>query len=172
MGNEISTTSETKKQIISDSSINENRMLIDKILNKSKELYDKNMTLFLDEDFCKKMFIAYSSNLYELPIKKSEIKNAYDQINSNNKSDKLQLIIKSDSLDDEKYLINQLSGKIVEHFKNNKFITSKMHEGIRLSFPEIQYVQKRVLGLLQKIQDIEKEKQQMTGGRFNKKNFH
>jgi hypothetical protein len=27
----------------------------------------------LDEDFCKKMFIAYSSNLYELPIKKSEI---------------------------------------------------------------------------------------------------
>ena len=150
-------SSEARKYSISDASIIENKMLITKILNKAKELYDKNMTLFLDEEFCNNMYIAYSKKLYDLPIKKSEIKEVYNQINSPIKNDNLQLIIKSKSLDDEKYLISQLSGKIVDHFKNNKYITSKMHEGIRLTFPDIWYVHNTAVYLLDKIDKIEKE---------------
>ena len=73
MGNLMSapnSSPEVKKYIISDTSLIENKDLIDKILYKSKKLYEKNMTLFLDENFCNNMFIAYSKKLYELPIKK------------------------------------------------------------------------------------------------------
>jgi hypothetical protein len=165
MGNLMSseaTPTDMKKYGVSNATIMEDKILIDKILRKAKEMYDQNLTSFLNEDFCNNVFVAYSKKLYELPIKKNVIEGAYKQINSDS-GDDFKLVIKSRSLDDEKYLISELTGRIVEHFKNNKYISSLMHEGLQLSFPDIAYIQDRALMLLDKIDKIEKQKQ--TGGK-------
>ena len=169
MGNLMSseaTPSEVKKYGVSDATINEDKMLVDKILRKAKEMYDQNYKSFLNEDFCNNVFVAYSKKLYELPIKKNVIEGAYKQINSDS-GDDFKLIIKSRSLDDEKYLISELSGRIVEHFANNKYVSSVMHEGLQLSFPDIAYIQDKALMLLEHMDKIEKQRQ--VGGKSRRK---
>jgi hypothetical protein len=169
MGNLMSsqaTPSDMKKYGVSDATIIEDKMLVDKILRKAKEMYDKNNTSFLNEEFCNNVFVAYSKKLYELPIKKSAIEGAYQQLNSDS-GDDFKLVIKSRSLDDEKYLISELTGRIVDHFANNKYVSSAMNHGLQLSFPDIKYIQERAIALLDHIDKIEKQKQ--TGGKSKRK---
>jgi len=165
MGNIIATNVEVKNTVKTGEK--EDKELFDKILKKSQQLYQENKEQFLDPEFCERLAISYSKKLYQLPIEK--IKTIHDKIeNGQNKkveSNKtFELIISYDPLKEEKFLVNELSGRLVDHFSGKKLTGSKEYSGITLTFPDISYIQNRVLGLLDNMQKREFKKKEMAGG--------
>ena len=158
MGNVLTTDAEIKETV--KSAVTEDKILIDKILKKSKEIYDKNKEQFLDPEFCERIAITYSRKLYQLPLEK--VKTIHDKIESNS-GQNLELTISYDPLKEEKFIVNELSGRLVDHFKNKKIPSSVEHKGIRLTFPEISYIQNRALTLLDNMHKKEEEKKQFGG---------
>jgi len=142
----------------------EDKMLYDKILERSKEIYKQNKENFLDEKFCKNLSISYSKKLYELPIQ--QIRDTYNKIE--NQDTQLQISTKYDPLEEEKFLINELAGRIVERFKNQK-LKPVEYKGIHLSYPDIAYIQNRTLEILGEINKIEQNK--LFGGRRRKPRY-
>lgn len=158
MGNILTTDAEMKETV--KMAVSEDKALIDKILKKSKELYEKNKEQFLDPEFCERIAITYSRKLYQLPIEK--VKTIHDKIEAQNHQN-LELTISYDPLKEEKFIVNELSGRLVDHFKNKKIPSSVEHKGIRLTFPDISYIHNRALVLLDSMQKKEEEKKQVGG---------
>lgn len=153
----------TTKQEVKDTvklAASEDKILIDKILAKSRELYQKNKENFLNEKFCDKIVLTYSKKLYELPIQ--QVKRIYDGIESNDFD--LELNTRVDNLEEEKFLVNELSGKLVDRFKNQK-LKPGMQKGIQIKYPDVAYIQNRVLRLLGEINNFEQRK--IVGGKRN-----
>ena len=166
-GSKAATTKEIKevKQTVT-LAVSEDKLLFDKILKKSKDLYQINKMNFLDENFCKKIAVTYTKKLYELPIQ--QIRDVFTAIEGSNTD--LEISTVYDPLDEEKFLVNELSGKLVDHFKGKKF-HAMQEQGIKITFPDIAYIQNNVLDILNDINKIEKEK--LVGGRrFNNENIN
>lgn len=144
----------------------EDKILIDKILAKSRELYQKNKESFLDENFCKKIAITYSKKLYELPIQ--QVRNIYNSIEESQFNLEVSSVV--DPLKEEKFLVNELSGRLVERFKNKK-LEPTLYKGVKIIYPDVQYIQNRAIELLGDINKMELDKKQV-GGRnyFNNNN--
>jgi len=158
---QLDTKAEVKNMVKSAAS--EDKILIDKIINKSRELFKQNKENFLDENFCNKIAITYTKKLYELPLQ--QIKEVYNNIENNNSTD-LELNMKYDNLKEEKFLVNELSGRLSEHFKGKK-LKPTMFKGINISYPDVYYVQNRALKLLGEINDLELKKRFVGGNMEN-----
>lgn len=77
----------------------------------------------------------------------------------------LELSLKYDGLEEEKFIVNQLSGKLVENFKNKKIPAEVERNGIQLKLPDLYYIHNKVLLLLDGVQQRENDKlEQQTGG--------
>ena len=166
MGTTQSTPSQTKKDVkeVVDTvkkESSQDKILIDKILNKSREIYQKNKESFLDENFCKKIAITYTKKLYELPIQ--QVRNIYNEIESANYNLEVSTVV--DPLKEEKYLVNELSGRLIERFKDKK-LEPTLHKGIKITYPDVMYIQNRAIELLGNINRFEQEKKQ-DGGKPN-----
>jgi len=153
MGNILVTTVPSSEIQDVKETYSEDKKLFAELLKKSQELYNENRQLFLDPEFCERIAITYSKKLYQLPIEK--IKVIHEQIKQNNND--LELKISYDSLKEEKFIVNELTGKIIERFKNQKIPQTATYKGVELSFPDIFYIQNRVLFLLDNIQERVKQ---------------
>ena len=168
MGAQTSTSREpttTKQDVVKtvQMAATEDKILFDKILSKSRELYQKNKENFLDENFCKRISLTYTKKLYELPIQ--QVKSIHDKLETSDVH--LELNTKVDNLNEEKFLVNELSGRLIDNFKNQK-IKPGMQSGIQVTYPDIAYIQNRTLELLGQINNIEKNK--IVGGRRRNNN--
>lgn len=77
----------------------------------------------------------------------------------------LELSLKYDGLEEEKFIVNQLSGKLVENFKNKKIPAEVERNGIQLKLPDLYYIHNKVLLLLDGIQQRENNKlEKQIGG--------
>lgn len=148
-----------------------NQILFDKILRKSRELFNKNKTQFLDKDFCENLSIIYTKKIYELPI--TSITKLYNKIEgsppiTNELENNLSMTLKYDALKEEKFLVSELSGKIVENFMKKKIPTEALRNGIKITLPDLYYINNKVLNLLEQIRNKENIKLQNGGFFFHK----
>ena len=121
MGNTITTNPQMKESI--KDAYTSDKQLFDKILEKSRAIYSKNKLQIGDKELYERLTITYSNQLYKLPLEK--IETIYNQIEGpspvkNELKPYLELSLKYDGLEEEKFIINQLTGKLVENFKNKK----------------------------------------------------
>ena len=73
--------------------------------------------------------------------------------------------MKYDGLEEEKFIINQLTGKLVENFKNKKIPAEVERNGILLKFPDLCYIHNIATQLLDgAIQRENNKLEQQTGG--------
>jgi len=159
MGNVLGTTETEVKEVKQAQA--EDKILFDKILKKSQELYNLNKEQFLDPNFCERIAITYSKKLYQLPVEK--IRTIHDKVENSTGEKNLEVTISYDPLKEEKFLVNELSGRIQEYFKGKKLVNNLDYKGLKISFPDIAYVQNRVLYLLDNMQRRELEKKQQGG---------
>jgi len=162
MGNTIAMNPQMKESI-KDAYTND-KQLFDKILEKSREIYSKNKLQIGDKELYDRLVITYSNQLYKLPLEK--IETIYTQIEDQSTMKPfLELSLKHDGLEEEKFIVNQLTGKLVENFKNKKIPTEVERNGIQLKLPDLYYIHNKVLLLLDGIQQRENNKlEQQTGG--------
>ena len=118
MGNTIATNPQIKESI--KESYTDDKQLFDKILEKSREIYSRNKQQLADKELYERLVITYSNQLYKLPLEK--IGTIYAQIEGqsavkNELKPFLELSLKYDGLEEEKFIVNQLTGKLVENFK-------------------------------------------------------
>lgn len=147
---------------------NNDRILFEKILRKSREIAKKNKSQFLDKDFCENLSIIYTKKIYELPM--TSITRLYNKIEGSTPitgelENTLLMTLKYDSLKEEKFLVSELSGKIVENFREKKIPTEVIRNGIKITLPDIYYINNEVLKLLDIIKKKEDIKLQ-NGGVF------
>lgn len=166
MGNTISTNPQIKESI--KEAYTNDKQLFDKILEKSRAIYSRNKQQLGDKELYDRLVITYSNQLYKLPLEK--IETIYSQMEGqsavrNELKPFLELSLKYDGLEEEKYIVNQLTGKIVENFKNKKIPTEVERNGIKLKLPDLYYIHNKVALLLDGIQQRENNKlEQQTGG--------
>jgi len=162
MGNTIATNPQIKESYLSD------KQLFDKILEKSKAIYSKNKLQIGDKEFYKRLVVTYSNQLYKLPLEK--IETIYNQLEGpapvkNELKQYLELSLKYDGLEEEKFIVNQLTGKLVDNFKNKKIPTEVERNGILLKLPDLYYIHNKALLLLDGVQKRENNKlEQQLGG--------
>ena len=157
MGNTIATNPQMKESYSSD------KQLFDKILEKSREIYSKNKLQIGDKEFYNRLSITYSNQLYKLPLEK--IETIYNQMEGPVTKQYLELSLKYDGLEEEKFIVNQLTGKLVDNFKNKKIPTEIERNGIFLKLPDLYYIHNKALLLLDGIQKRENNKlEQQNGG--------
>jgi len=133
MGNTITTNSQMKESIAE--SYTTDKQLFDKIFEKSREIYSRNKQQLADKELYDRLVITYSNQLYKIPLEK--IETIYAQVESqsavkNELKPFLELSLKYDGLEDEKYIIKQLTGKLVENFKDKKIPVEVERNGIKL----------------------------------------
>ena len=162
MGNIITTNVDVKNTV--KNAEKEDKELFDKILKKSQELYQKNKEEFMNPEFCNRIAITYAKKLYALPVEK--VKDIYDKLETKNKNSAngLELTISYDNLDEEKFLVNELAGRLSENFKGKRVIPAEEFGGIKLSFPDIAYISNKTLSILDNIQKREFRKKEIAGG--------
>lgn len=166
MGNTIATNPQMKESI--KNAYSSDKELFDKILEKSRTIYSKNKSQITDKEFYNKLIINYSNQLYKLPLEK--IETIYTQIEEpspvkNELKSYLELSLKYDGLEEEKFIINQLTGKLVDNFNNKKIPTEVERNGILLKLPDLYYIHNKTLLLLDGIQQRENNKlEKQTGG--------
>ena len=166
MGNTITTNSQMKESIAE--SYTTDKQLFDKIFEKSREIYSRNKQQLADKELYDRLVITYSNQLYKLPLEK--IETIYSQMEGqsavrNELNPFLELSLKYDGLEEEKYIVNQLTGKIVENFKNKKIPAEVERNGIKLKLPDLYYIHNKVALLLDGIQQRENNKlKQQNGG--------
>ena len=170
MGNTISTNSQIKESI--KEAYTSDKQLFDKILEKSRAIYSRNKEQLGDKELYDKIVITYSNQLYKIPLEKIESIYAQMEDQSAVKNDIkpfLELSLKYDELEEEKFIVNQLTGKIVENFKNKKIPAEVERNGIKLKLPDLYYIHNKVALLLDGIQQRENNKleQQMGGIYFS-----
>ena len=166
MGNTISTNPEIKESI--KEAYTDDKQLFDKILEKSRAIYSRNKEQLGDKELYDRLVITYSNQLYKIPLEK--IETIYSQMEGqsavkNELKPFLELSLKYDGLEEEKYIVNQLTGKIVENFKNKKIPAEVERNGIKLQLPDLYYIHNKVALLLDGIQQRENNKlEQQKGG--------
>ena len=162
MGNTIAMNPQMKESI--KDAYTSDKQLFDKILEKSREIYSKNKLQIGDKELYDRLVITYSNQLYKLPLEK--IETIYTQIEDQSTMKPfLELSLKHDGLEEEKFIVNQLTGKLVENFKNKKIPAEVERNGIQLKLPDLYYIHNKVLLLLDGIQQRENNKlEQQTGG--------
>ena len=166
MGNTIAMNPQMKESI--KEAYTSDKQIFDKILEKSREIYSKNKLQIGDKELYERLAITYSNQLYKLPLEK--IETIYTQMEEqsavkNEMKPFLELSLKYDGLEEEKFIVNQLSGKLVENFKNKKIPTEVERNGIQLKLPDLYYIHNKVLLLLDGVQQRENNKlEQQTGG--------
>jgi hypothetical protein len=166
MGNTIAMNPQIKESI--KEAYTSDKQIFDKILEKSREIYSKNKLQIGDKELYDRLVITYSNQLYKLPLDK--IETIYTQIEEqsavkNEMKPFLELSLKYDGLEEEKFIVNQLSGKLVENFKNKKIPAEVERNGIQLKLPDLYYIHNKVLLLLDGVQQRENNKlEQQTGG--------
>lgn len=166
MGNTITTNPQINESI--KKAYTSDKELFDKILEKSREIYSKNKQQLSDKELYDRLVITYSNQLYKIPLEK--IETIYSQIEGQNTvrdelKPFLELSLKYDGLEEEKYMVNQLTGKIVENFKDKKIPTDVERNGIKLKLPDLYYIHNKVALLLDGIQQRENNKlAQQNGG--------
>ena len=166
MGNTIATNPEIKESI--KEAYTDDKQLFDKILEKSRAIYSKNKEQLGDKELYDRLVITYSNQLYKIPLEK--IETIYSQMEGqsavkNELKPFLELSLKYDGLEEEKYIVNQLTGKIVENFKNKKIPAEVERNGIKLQLPDLYYIHNKVALLLDGIQQRENNKlEQQKGG--------
>jgi len=166
MGNTIAMNPQMKESI--KEAYTSDKQIFDKILEKSREIYSRNKLQLGDKELYDRLVITYSNQLYKLPLEK--IETIYTQIEEqsavkNKMNPFLELSLKYDGLEEEKFIVNQLSGKLVENFKNKKIPTEIERNGIQLKLPDLYYIHNKVLLLLDGVQQRENNKlEQQTGG--------
>ena len=169
MGNTIAMNPQMKESI--KDAYTSDKQLFDKILEKSREIYSKNKLQIGDKELYERLVITYSNQLYKLPLEK--IETIYTQMEGqsvvkNDLKPFIELSLKYDGLEQEKFIVNQLTGKLVENFKNKKIPTEVERNGIQLKLPDLYYIHNKVLLLLDGIQQRENNKLEQQGGiRFN-----
>ena len=170
MGNTIATNPQIKESI--KEAYTSDKQLFDKILEKSREIYSKNKLQIGDKELYERLAITYSNQLYKLPLEKIETIYAQMEEQSAVKNELkpfLELSLKYDGLEEEKFIVNQLTGKLVENFKNKKIPSEMERNGIQLKLPDLYYIHNKVLLLLDGIQQRENNKleKQIGGIYFN-----
>ena len=166
MGNTIAMNPQMKESI--KEAYTSDKQIFDKILEKSREIYSKNKLQIGDKELYERLAITYSNQLYKLPLEK--IETIYTQMEEqsavkNEMKPFLELSLKYDGLEEEKFIVNQLSGKLVENFKNKKIPAEVERNGIQLKLPDLYYIHNKVLLLLDGVQQRENNKlEQQTGG--------
>jgi hypothetical protein len=166
MGNTIATNPQIKESI--KEAYTNDKQLFDKILEKSRAIYSRNKEQLGDKELYDRLVITYSNQLYKLPLEK--IETIYSQMEGqsavrNELKPFLELSLKYDGLEEEKYIVNQLTGKIVENFKNKKIPAEVERNGIKLKLPDLYYIHNKVALLLDGIQQRENNKlEQQNGG--------
>jgi len=105
--------------------------------------------------------------LYKIPLEK--IENIYSQVEGPNavKSEVksyLELSLKYDGLEEEKYIVNQLTGKLLENFKDKKIPAEVERNGINLKLPDLYYIHNKVALLLDGVQQHENNKLEKQSG--------
>lgn len=163
MGNTIATNPQIKESYSSD------KQLFDKILEKSRAIYSKNKLQIGDKEFYNRLVVTYTNQLYKLPLEK--IETIYNQLEGpepvkNELKQYLELSLKYDGLEEEKFIVNQLTGKLVDNFKNKKIPAEVERNGILLKLPDLYYIHNKALLLLDGVQKRENNKleQQIRGG--------
>ena len=161
MGNTLATEkidSSVKKEFQLD------KKLFDEIHGKSKLLYDRYKTEFLSKSFCQQVSITYSKMLYKLPMKslRKIHDKLYDESKDQNIAD-LDLVVTYNPMNEEKFLVDYLRGKIIENFKNKKIDKNVTKNGIKLTMPDIYYIQNRALQVLDQAYKREYGKKQRGG---------
>jgi len=170
MGNTLATNPQIKESI--KDAYTSDKQLFDKILEKSRAIYSRNKEQLGDKELYDKIVITYSNQLYKIPLEKIESIYAQMEGQSAVKNDLkpfLELSLKYDGLEEEKFIVNQLTGKIVENFKNKKIPAEVERNGIKLKLPDLYYIHNKVALLLDGIQQRENNKleQQMGGIYFS-----
>ena len=166
MGNTIATNPQIKESI--KESYTDDKQLFDKILEKSREIYSRNKQQLADKELYERLVITYSNQLYKLPLEK--IGTIYAQIEGqsavkNELKPFLELSLKYDGLEEEKFIVNQLTGKLVENFKDKKIPSEIERNGIKLKLPDLYYIHNKVALLLDGVQQRENNKlEKQTGG--------
>jgi len=166
MGNTIATNPQMKESI--KEAYTDDKQIFNNILEKSRAIYSKNNEQLADKKLYDRLVITYSNQLYKIPLEKIEI--IYAQIEGpsavkNELKPFLELSLKYHGLEEEKYIVNQLTGKLVENFKNKKIPAEVERNGIKLKLPDLCYIHNKVALLLDGIQQRENNKlEQQTGG--------
>jgi hypothetical protein len=145
------------KEKISDQLIIDQE-IIDDIYFEASKLYKYYKTNFLNNNFCERTFINLSKNIYKLPLK--DVKKTYNDMNE--EEDKYvyekELSIMTDiNRKDEQYLVDNLRGNLLENFKNKNIPREVTRDGITLTLPDYQYINYKVLQLLEKSLDRYKQ---------------
>ena len=139
---------------------NSDKELFKKILEKSKKLYDLNKLKFLDNNFCEKITIVKTNQLYKLPLKK--IKIIHDKMENND--EELEMVMTYDNLAEEKFIVNTLRGRLTDHFNNKKVKRDVNYKGIKLLMPDITYIHNRTTVFLESMNNRELVKNEQIGG--------
>ena len=166
MGNTIATNPQIKELI--KEAYTDDKQLFDKILEKSRAIYSKNKQQLSDKELYDRLVITYSNQLYKLPLEK--IETIYSQMEGqsavkNELKPFLELSLKYDGLEEEKFIVNQLTGKLVENFKDKKIPAEAVRNGITLKLPDLYYIHNKVALLLDGVQQRENNKlEQQIGG--------
>ena len=168
MGNTIATNPQIKESI--KEAYTDDKQLFDKILEKSREIYSRNKQQLADKELYERLVITYSNQLYKIPLEK--IETIYAQLEGqsaikNELKPFLELSLKYDGLEEEKFIVNQLTGKLVENFKDKKIPSEIERNGIKLKLPDLYYIHNKVALLLDGIQQRENNKlEKQTGGTY------
>jgi hypothetical protein len=166
MGNTIATNPQIKESLTE--SYTTDKQLFDKILEKSRAIYSRNKEQLADKELYERLIITYSNQLYKIPLEK--IETIYTQVESqsavkNELKPFLELSLKYDGLEEEKFIIKQLTGKLVENFKDKKIPAEVERNGIKLKLPDLYYIHNKVAILLDGVQQRENNKlKEQTGG--------
>ena len=166
MGNTIAMNPQMKESI--KEAYTDDKQIFEKILEKSRAIYSRNKEQLADKELYDRIVITYSNQLYKIPLEK--IETIYTQIEGpsavrNELKSFLELSLKYHGLEEEKYIVNQLNGKLVENFKNKKIPAEIERNGIKLKLPDLYYIHNKVALLLDGIQQRENNKlEQQTGG--------
>lgn len=165
MGNTITTNPQMKESIKNEPI--DDKQIFDKIFEKSKAIYSRNKEQLSDKDLYDRLVINYSNQLYKIPLEK--IETIYAQVEGqstvrNELKPFLELSLKYDGLEEEKYIVNLLVGKLLENFKDNKIPSEVERNGIKLKLPDLYYIHNKVALLLDGVQQRENNKLEKQSG--------
>jgi len=165
MGNTITMNPQMKESI--KEAYTDDKQIFDKIFEKSKAIYSRNKEQLSDKDLYDRLVINYSNQLYKIPLEK--IETIYAQVEGqstvrNELKPFLELSLKYDGLEEEKYIVNLLIGKLLENFKDNKIPSEVERNGIKLKLPDLYYIHNKVALLLDGVQQRENNKLEKQSG--------
>ena len=116
--------------------------LFKKVNLESQRLFNIYKNQFLNKEFCERLAIVYTNEMMNIPIEK--IKDLHGKITDmkDNRGISAMIRYKSKLSDKEKFLSNEMKGKLEDVFINSnlaKSVKPKVKD-IEVDFPEMQYI--------------------------------